>query len=251
MATRNQVLCGDCDSIMANMARRGRKFDTVFMDPPDGIKLNYDVFKDRWASEEEYCHWLLMVTMRALQLAPAVWVSYNAKHDLGYKFELAAQGLTGYYNFKQFIQTFTFGQHRHSDCGNDHRPLLRITAKDAKLYPDAIRVQSWRQEHGDKRADPRGRVPGDVWDFPRVTGNSRQRRNYHPTQLHEGLVERALRLTTPEGGSVLDPFGGTGTTLRAAKNCGFSCTLVELSPFYCKKIAEEHRLKVRKHVQPV
>ena len=118
---------------------------------------------------------------------------------------------------KPCVQTFTFGQHNHHDLGNNHRPLLRLRWRNAPLYPDAIRVPSWRQENGDKRADPRGRVPGDVFDFTRVTGNSKQRRTWHPTQLNEGLVERCLKLTTPTGGTVLDPFGGTGTTLRVCK----------------------------------
>jgi len=85
-------------------------------------------------------------------------------------------------------------------------------------------------------------VPGDVFDFTRVTGNSKQRRAWHPTQLNEGLVERCLRLTTPPGGTVLDPFGGTGTTLRVCKRLELPCTLIELDRDYCKRIAEENAL---------
>lgn len=46
---------------------------------------------------------------------------------------------------KPCVQTFTFGQHRHNDLGNNHRPLLRLKRDHAPLYPDAIRVPSWRQ----------------------------------------------------------------------------------------------------------
>jgi site-specific DNA-methyltransferase (adenine-specific) len=106
-------------------------------------------------------------------------------------------------------------------------------------------MPSWRQKNGDKRADPRGRVPGDVFSFARVTGNSKQRRSWHPTQLNEGLVERCLKLTTPEGGTVLDPFAGTGTTLRVCDRLGMNCTLIEIDPKYCKLIAKEHNLKVK------
>jgi DNA modification methylase len=108
------------------------------------------------------------------------------------------------------------------------------------LYPESIKVPSWRELNGDKRAKPGGRVPGDVFDFPRVTGNSKQRRAWHPTQLNEGLVERCLRLTTEPGGSVLDPFGGTGTTFRVCKEIGRECTLVELSGGYCQHLLAEH-----------
>lgn len=62
------------------------------------------------------------------------------------------------------------------------------------------------------------------------------------TQLNEGLVERCIKLTTREGDTVLDPFGGTGTTLRVYKRLGIACTLIELDSGYCAQIAEEHVL---------
>jgi DNA modification methylase len=79
-------------------------------------------------------------------------------------------------------------------------------------------------------------------DFPRVTGNSKQRRTWHPTQLNEGLVERCVKLTTPPGGTVLDPFGGTGTTLRVCKRLDLPCTLIEMDREYCRQIAVENHL---------
>ena len=82
-----------------------------------------------------------------------------------------------------------------------------------------------------------------MFDFTRVTGNSKQRRPWHPTQLNEGLVERCLLLTTPPGGAVLDPFGGTGTTLRACKRLDMPCTLIEIDRDYCKRIAAENGLE--------
>lgn len=56
--------------------------------------------------------------------------------------------------------------------------------------------------------------------------------------------QRALLLSTKEGDTVLAPFGGTGTTLRVCKQIGRPCTLIEISPFYCEKIAEEHFLEI-------
>jgi DNA modification methylase len=120
-----------------------------------------------------------------------------------------------------------------------------VFRNDATFYPDAIRVPSWRQLHGDKRADPRGRVPGDVFDFPRVTGNSRQRRRWHPTQLHEELVERVICFSTRDGGTVLDPFAGTGTTLRVCQRIGRRCVGIEIDRTYCEQIAAELNLGVK------
>jgi len=215
---------------------------TIFADPPDNIGLSYRSYRDK-LPDEQYIDLLQRWLDCFVARAKTVWFSFNAK----WTFEVGrivadmlkrASGLEA----KPCVQTFTFGQHCHHDLGNNHRPLLRLRWSDAPLYPDAIRVRSWRQENGDKRADPRGRVPGDVFDFTRVVGNSKQRRPWHPTQLNEGLVERCVRLTTPPGEPILDPFAGTGTTLRACKRTGNSCTLVELDPGYCAKIAEEHGL---------
>jgi hypothetical protein len=181
---------------------------------------------------------------RFILRAQTVWFSYNAKwiFEVG-KIVTEILELRLALEAKLCIQTFSFGQHNHHDLGNNYRPLLRLRRSDAPLLPDAIRVPSWRQEHGDKRADPRGRVPGDVFDFTRVVGNSKQRRPWHPTQLNEGLVERCILLTTPEDGTVCDPFAGTGTTLRVCKRINRPCTLIEIDRDYCTKIAEEHGLQ--------
>ncbi len=237
----HRLLQGDCLKVLCRLRDR---VDTLFADPPDNIKLGYETYADN-LSDVEYIKQLQAWLECFVLKAKTVWFSFNAKwtFQVG-KIVTQLEDLYGdQIEAKPCVQAITFGQHNHHDLGNNHRPLLRLQWNDAPLFPDAIRVPSWRQEHGDKRADPRGRVPGDVFDFPRVTGNSKQRRAWHPTQLNEGLVERCLKLTTPPGGTVLDPFGGTGTTLRVAKRLGLSCTLIELDPNYCKKIAEEHELE--------
>lgn len=232
------IIQANCVEWLRNDARR---WDCIFADPPDGIGLKYDAYNDK-TSRDDYVdlldNWLTLFALKA----HCVWFSYNAK----WTFEVGAvvTRLLGIYGHileaKPCVQTFTFGQHNSNDLGNNHRPLVRLRWNDAPLYPEAVRVPSWRQLNGDKRADPRGRIPGDVFDFPRVTGNSKQRRKWHPTQLNEGLVERCLLLTTREGDYVLDPFGGTGTTLRVCKRINRNCTLIELDPGYCAKLREEH-----------
>lgn len=146
--------------------------------------------------------------------------------------------------FKACQQTFTFGQDNQKDLKNNHRPLYRFMRNGTTLYPDSIRVESWRLQNGDKRANPKGCVPGDVFDFTRVVGNDKERRRWHPTQLREALVERCIKLCTSDGDTVLDPFGGTGTTLRVCRRLGRDCTLIEIDSEYCKRIAAENDLQL-------
>ena len=233
---------GDCLDVLPKLD----PVRCIFADPPDGIGLKYDHFKDNLTSRAVRQAASEMARIYSWIGPNIVWVSFNAK----WTFEMGRivcdlLDANKHLEAKPNVQTYTFGQHSHTDMGNNHRPLWRLMHKNsAVLYPDQIRVPSWRQENGDKRADPRGRVPGDVFDFTRVTGNSKQRRSWHPTQLNEGLVERCIKFTTLEGQSVLDPFGGTGTTLRVCKQINRPCTLVELSPGYCLNIAAEHEMKV-------
>lgn len=46
------------------------------------------------------------------------------------------------------------------------------------------------------------------------------------------LVERCLKAGCPKGGSVLDPFGGAGTTALVADQMQLDCTIIELNPDY-------------------
>ena len=58
----------------------------------------------------------------------------------------------------------------------------------------------------------------------------------HPTVKPVSLVEDAIKDVSDRGSLVLDPFGGSGSTLIAAERCGRSSRLIELDPLYCDVI---------------
>ena len=59
---------------------------------------------------------------------------------------------------------------------------------------------------------------------------------YHPTQKPVELPRRAIENSSRRGEIVLDPFGGSGSTLLAAEQTGRRCFTVELDPAYCDVI---------------
>ncbi len=75
---------------------------------------------------------------------------------------------------------------------------------------------------------------GDVWYVP-------QEQSDHPAPFPLGLPARAIETTGPS--LVLDPFAGSGTTLRAAKDAGVKSIGIESSERYCemavKRLAQE------------
>lgn len=212
------------------------KAKMIFADPPDNLRADYVDFDDSWPSHSSYYKWLLGVINAGAKHSDIFWLSYY--HQCQPEV-LSLKGLEVVRWWRQFIWRFTFGQHRESDFGNGYRPILRLTEVNAITYPDAVRVQSQRQRNKDKRANPKGRVPDDVWEFPRVCGTFKERRQWHPNQHPEALIERIVKFSTAPGDLVIDMFAGTGTLNRVCKRLGRSCIGIEISKFYCEKIAEE------------
>jgi site-specific DNA-methyltransferase (adenine-specific) len=71
----------------------------------------------------------------------------------------------------------------------------------------------------------------DVWEIPRP-----KRSEEHPTMKPVELVVRAIGNSSREGDRVLDPFGGSGSTLIAAEQTGRKACLLEIDPLYCDVI---------------
>jgi len=71
-------------------------------------------------------------------------------------------------------------------------------------------------------------------DIEEWTGTSK---NNHPTVKPIALMEYLIKMVTPKGGIVLDPFVGSGTTCMAAKKTGRDFIGIEKEPQYVK-IAE-------------
>ncbi len=94
----------------------------------------------------------------------------------------------------------------------DHRPLYADSGSAARFFYSA-------------KADQRDRSDG----LQSVTASGK---NHHPTVKPTDLMRYLCRLVTPPGGLVLDPFMGSGSTLKAAELEGFSAIGIELDPAY-------------------
>jgi DNA modification methylase len=84
-----------------------------------------------------------------------------------------------------------------------------------------------------------GRYRANVWDYPGISSLGAGRGEelaMHPTVKPVALVADAIRDCSRRGDTVLDGFGGSGTTLVAAEKCGRSARLIEYDPLYCDVI---------------
>jgi site-specific DNA-methyltransferase (adenine-specific) len=93
----------------------------------------------------------------------------------------------------------------------------------------------------------RGAESGGASRFYYVAKPSKKERgegNTHPTVKPLTLLRYLVRLVTPPGGTVLDPFSGSGTTVLACLEEGFECIAIDLHPEH-HEIAER-RISARK-----
>jgi DNA modification methylase len=250
-----KLICGDCLEVLPTLA----KAKMIFADPPDNLGVKYEGFVDRWQNSSEYTKWLCKCILTALNQCDIFWLSYYYKWDFwlkGHLFEYASLmnglGFHFFNNIMPYVWWYTFGQHNPKDCGSSFRPLLRFVKNGTELYPDAIREPSARQrEYNDKRAHPDGRVPGTVWEGiwqeSRVCGTFKEKRKWHKNQHPEALVERMIKLSCKPGDLVIDMFAGTGTVLRVCQRLHIDCISIEISKFYCEKIAEETGLNIENY----
>jgi len=77
------------------------------------------------------------------------------------------------------------------------------------------------------KANPKGKNPGDVWNI-----KLQPLPEAHFATFPEELVKKCIESGCPEGGVVLDPFAGSGTTGKVANDLGRSAILIELVPEY-------------------
>jgi DNA modification methylase len=84
-----------------------------------------------------------------------------------------------------------------------------------------------------------GRYRTNVWEYAGVNtfrAGRLEELELHPTVKPVELVSDAIKDCTRRAGIVLDPFGGSGTTLIAAQKSGRSARLIEYDPSYCDVI---------------
>lgn len=231
-----RIATGSCLDVLPTLAESS--VDLIATDPPFNIGYRYDVYRDK-RSRADYLAFVdqwLAAAVRVLSPVGTMWVAIGDEYAAEYKVRLDALGLT---MRNWCVWHYTFGTHQKKKFGRDHTHLLYYVRnpKQFTFNAGAVRIESGRQRAGDKRANPLGRVPGDVWDFPRLPGNAKERTG-HPCQMPEAVLERIIRACSHEGDTVLDPFAGSGTTLAVAQRLGRDAIGIELSADYAARIEQ-------------
>ncbi len=219
----HKLICGDATKLEHYQALLGDELvDMAFTDPP--YNVNYaNTAKDKMRGKNrpilndnlgdgfggflmEACHNLLTHTKGAVYIA----MSSSELDTLQAAFRAAGGRWSTFIIWAK--NTFTLGR---SDYQRQYEPIL----------------YGWRD--GIDHFWCGARDQGDVWHVKKPAKN-----DLHPTMKPVELVERAIRNSSKTKDLVLDPFGGSGTTLIACEKTGRRARLIELDPKYVDVIVK-------------
>lgn len=236
------LILGDSIKVLKQM--KEGSVDLIFADPPYNIGKDFGNNKDSWENTKAYIEWCIswidecmrilkdegtMYFMTATQFMPYLDVYVSEK----------------YHVLSRIVWTYdSSGMQSKKIFGSLYEPILMLHKDVRKPYvfnSEAILVEAKtgaQRKLMDYRKTPpqpynTKKVPGNVWEFPRVRYKMAEYEN-HPTQKPEALLERIILASSNEGDIVLDPFSGSFTTASVALRLKRKAIGIELNEEFYK-----------------
>jgi DNA modification methylase len=237
-AGRHRLFCGDARDKRAYEALLGNgRVDLIFTDPPYNVPIDGHVCGSGRIRHREFA-------MGVGEMSSEEFTTF-LKHSLGLSAERCRDGAIA----------FVCMDWRHADELLAAGRVVFTELKNLCIWnkSNAGMGTFYRSKHElvfvfKKGTAPHvnsfglgetGRPRSNVWDYPGVSsiGPSRMEElAMHPTVKPTRLVADAVKDCSRRGDLVLDPFGGSGTTLIAAEKTGRAARLIEYDPSYCDTI---------------
>ncbi|MBN1232729.1 MAG: site-specific DNA-methyltransferase [Candidatus Coatesbacteria bacterium] len=259
---KNTELCSECiiDKIIQGNALEvlektpAETFDLVFMDPPYflqlppkklkrwNVKTEVDAVDDKWdkfASFEDYDEYmrdLLFKTKKVMKENATIWV-ISTYHSI-FRIGKIMQDL-GFWilNDVLWLKTNPMPNWLGVRFTNATETLIWATKdKNAKKY-------TFKRELA--KTFGVGSIGANVWEIPICGGKERLKdaegNKLHSTQKPVELLRRIILTSSNEGGLVLDPVAGSGTTGYVAKALKRHFTMIEMNEKYVKGIQDRFK----------
>ena len=245
---------GDAIEILHNNIK-DESIDLIFVDPPYNIGKNFNGRKDSWKHDEDYLKWCYQwidLLLKKLKKSASLYIMTSTQFIsyfdiyLRDKIEIMSRIVWSY---------DSSGVQAKKHYGSMYEPLL-FCVNDKKNYTFNSKDILVEAKTGSKRKliDYRKnppqpyntkKVPGNVWNFPRVRYRMAEYEN-HPSQKPIALLERIIKASTNEGDMILDPFSGTFTTSYVAKRLNRNSIGIEIDEDYSKigvrRVLEQFKL---------
>jgi len=209
-----RLIRGDCLEVLEALKVEGVEVDAVITDPPYGIdvsqRMSFSYFEAGDSSSWDG-------SLPTAYLFPA--------------FDLLVEGG----NFLAFTDTRQVSDFWRAvdQVGKCQRLFYACKTNPMPQphprYSSAVEVAVYARKEGKAAYWGGGGASPNYWIGPITMGKER---TAHPTQKNLDLMRKLIRDLVPEGGMVLDPFGGSGTTAAAAMLEGRQSISIERDPEY-------------------
>lgn len=263
------VLCGDStsaedmDALMA-----AKKADAVWTDPPYNVAYETSagsIANDNLDAESfrKFLASFYAQTFRHMRPGAAIYVAHADMERVAFtaEFDRAGFKMSGVIIWKK--DSLVLGR---SDYQSIHEPIIYGWKPGAAHRWHGGRAQTtvcdagssgspfvhrqdgkWQVTVGDEVFIVDGNATVEYHEDSIITEARPRRSEMHPTMKPVALIQRMLKNNTRPGDVVLDPFGGSGSTLMACETLGLSARLIELSPVYVDVIVRRWQEFTGKH----
>ena len=233
---------GDCLEILRQM--KSNQIDLIFADPPYNLGKDFGNGSDNWKDRNEYFEWCYSWIDECFRVLKDEGTFYIMNSTQNIPF--ISVYLQQKYNVINDIVWFydSSGVQSKGKYGSLYEPIIMANKTPNKPYTfnwEDILVEaktgSKRKLIDYRKTPPQPysteKVPGNVWEFPRVRFKMDEYEN-HPTQKPEALLERIIKASSNIGDVVLDPFAGSFTTCAVAKRLSRKAIGIDVNKEYFK-----------------
>lgn len=222
-----EIKCGDAISLLKELP--DNSINLIVADPPYNLGKDYGNNHDLKGFDDylEFTRQWTSEAKRVLKDDGSMYVFMGVRF-ISYLYDILDREQELFFN-SWVVWHYTQGLGKTKGFSPRHDDILVFNkTKNFKFNLDDVRVP---QKYYRARNNMRGANPGDVWKFSHVHYSNPNRQN-HPTQKPEGLIERMILACSDKGDTVLDPFSGSGTTMRVCQQLERKGVGFELNPEY-------------------
>jgi len=251
---QHRLMCGDStngDDVATLLS--GTKADMVFTDPPYGVSYtgvagskNWKMIENDDLRDDGLVRFLVAAFLNAHEHSTTeaglyCWFSsknnmefttalkatnWEVKQELIWNKGMSLSGADYQYAHEPVLYCQKWGEKAQWYGGRDKKSILRQRRTDIAKIAKSDLVKMFQAMQNEST----------VWEIDRDLVTTYQ----HPTQKPATLAGRAICNSTEAGASVLDLFGGSGSTLSACEQLGRTSYTMEFDPKYCDVIRKRY-----------
>jgi DNA modification methylase len=235
---RHRLICGDArDQAVFDLLMGNERADLIFTDPPYNVPIDGHVTGLGRIRHREFA-------MGVGEMSVEAFTSF-LQQTLGHAAALARNGAIAFVcmDWRHMGELLKTGQAVFSELKNlcvwnktNGGMGTFYRSKHELVFVFKVGTAAHTNTFG---LGDSGRYRSNVWDFAGVNTLRAGRSEdlaMHPTVKPVALVAEAIKDCSKRGEIVLDPFGGSGTTLIAAEKTGRLARLIEFDPAYCDTV---------------